>query len=193
MLKIGITGGIGSGKTTVCKLFETLGIPVYYADGRAKELMNTDMQLKALLQERFGATIYVDGQLNRNKLAALIFNNKENLQTVNGWVHPAVARDFEKWCHTQHAQYAMEESAILFEHNLAALFDKVILVTAPENLRIERVCRRDAVRAEAVRQRMNNQWSEEKKKRLADFIIHNDDENMLIPQILEIHRQLTTA
>lgn len=190
MLKIGLTGGIGSGKTTVCKLFETLGIPVYYTDERAKELMNTDLQLKALLQERFGTDLYTDGKLNRSSLSARIFNNQADLQAVNGWVHPAVAHDFEAWCGKQCAPYVLEETAILFEHNMASRFDKVIVVTAPEAVRIDRVCQRDAVAAEAVKQRISNQWSEERKMALADFIIHNDDESKLLPQVLEIHRML---
>ncbi|MDR0712768.1 MAG: dephospho-CoA kinase [Bacteroidales bacterium] len=191
MLKIGVTGGIGSGKTTVCGVFEILGIPVYYADNRAKELMNTDRQLKTLLQEHFGTDLYREGTLNRSLLSALIFNDKKRLRMVNGWVHPAVARDFEDWCCRQSAPYVVEEAAILFESGLSSRFDKMILVTAPEDIRMERVCRRDATRAEFVKARMSHQWAEEKKMELADFIIRNDDRHLLIPQIIRIHRQLS--
>ncbi|MDR1667299.1 MAG: dephospho-CoA kinase [Bacteroidales bacterium] len=190
MLTIGITGGIGSGKTTACTVFETLGAPVYYADTRAKELMNTDRHLKALLQEHFGTDIYQEGRLNRKQLSALIFNDEKRLQMVNGWVHPAVARDFESWLEEQSAPYVLEETAILFESGISSRFDKVILVTAPEDMRVERVCRRDAVPAATVKARMTHQWPEEKKTALADFIIYNDERHQLIPQIISIHKQL---
>ena len=190
MYKVGITGGIGSGKTSVCMVFETLGIPVYYADTRAKQLMNTDAELKAELERYFGKEIYHHGILDRSKLAEIIFDNPSALEKVNSWVHPAVARDFENWCTQQMSLYVLEEAAIIFESGLAQRFDKVILVTAPEPIRIERVCARDSVSPEAVRKRMNNQWREEKKIALADFIILNDHENMIIPQTLKIHMAL---
>jgi dephospho-CoA kinase len=193
MLKVGITGGIGSGKTTVCRLFETLGIPVYYADDRAKELMNCDPELKNLLQQHFGSDIYRDGKLDRPRLSNLIFNDRMHLQTVNRWVHPVVARDFELWCTRQTSPYVLEESAILFENSLASRFDKVILVTAPEIVRIERVCLRDPTDAASVRMRMNSQWSDGKKEEFADFIICNDNEHPLLPQIEEIHGKLKGA
>ncbi|MDR1673483.1 MAG: dephospho-CoA kinase [Bacteroidales bacterium] len=190
MLKIGVTGGIGSGKTTVCRLFETLGIPVYYADDRAKELMDTDPELKNLLQQHFGNDLYRNGKLDRPKLSEFIFNNRTQLQTVNGWVHPAVARDFELWCTRQTSPYVMEESAILFESNSAVRFDKIILVVAPEDMRIERVCLRDNIDSDSVRRRMSNQWSEKKKRELADFVICNDNKHALLPQVEEIHGKL---
>ena len=188
--KIGITGGIGSGKTTVCKVFETLGIPVYYADTRAKQLMNCDPALKASLAEYFGNEIYCGGELVRHRLADIIFNDKTALEKVNSWVHPAVAVDFEQWCARQTSQYVLEESAIIFECNLAHRFRKVILVTAPDNVRIERICARDGVTPEVVRQRMINQWPEEKKITLADYMIYNDKTHLITPQIMKIHRQL---
>jgi len=187
MYKVGITGGIGSGKTSVCKVFETLGIPAYYADTRAKQLMNTDAELKAELEGRFGEGIYADGTLNQGKLAEIVFNDPTALEKVNSWVHPAVARDFEYWCSQQTSPYVLEEAAIIFESGLAQRFDKVILVTAPEHVRIERVCARDHVSSEAVRKRMDNQWRDEKKIALADFIIHNDNIQPIIPQVLKIH------
>ena len=191
-MKVGITGGIGSGKTTVCKVFETLGIPVYYADMQAKQLMNTDPELKASIEEYFGSDIYHNGTLNRRKLADVIFNNKTALEKINSWVHPAVARDFDYWYTLQTSPYVLEEAAIIFESDIAPRFRKVILVTAPENLRIERVCARDGVIAEAVRERMTHQWSEEKKIALADYVIYNDNEHTIIPQVLETHKQLST-
>ena len=190
MLKIGITGGIGSGKTTVCSVFETLGIPVYYADQQAKQLMNTDPELKASIENYFGSDIYHKGTLHRHKLAELIFSNRDALEKVNGWVHPAVARDFENWCQQQSSPYVLEEAAIIFESNLAHRFEKVILVIAPEDLRIGRVCVRDSVAPETVRNRMANQWTEQKKMALSDYIIDNDRQRFLIPQVMKIHQQI---
>ena len=190
MIKVGITGGIGSGKTTVGKVFETLGISVYDADMQAKRLMNTDPELKAALKEYFGNDIYRDEVLERHKLAEIVFNDPIALEKVNAWVHPAVARDFEHWCTLQTSPYVIEEAAIIFESNLAHRFAKVILVTAPDDLRIKRVCARNDVAPEAVRKRMDRQWSEEKKMALADYIIYNDDLRLVIPQVVEIHRQL---
>ena len=169
-------------------VFETLGIPVYYADMRAKQLMNTDPELKAVLKEYFGNGIYYEGILNRRKLAEIIFNDPAALEKVNSWVHPAVARDFERWCTLQTSHYVLEEAAIIFESGMAQRFEKVILVTAPEHIRIERVCARDHVTPETVRKRMNNQWREERKIALADYIICNDDERLITPQVMEIHR-----
>ena len=191
MLKVGITGGIGSGKTKICRVYETLGVAVHYADTQAKLLMNTDPELKAALKDYFGNDIYHDDEtLNRPKLSEIIFNDPAALEKVNGWVHPAVVRDFEHWCTMQNSPYVLEESAIIFERNLAHLFEKVILVTAPENVRIKRVCIRDRLTPEVVKKRMANQWSDEKKMALADFIIYNDNLRLLTPQIMEIHRHL---
>jgi len=190
MYKVGITGGIGSGKTSVCKVFETLGIPVYYADTRAKQLMNTDIELKAELEGYFGKGIYVDEMLDRGKLAEIIFNDPASLEKVNYWVHPAVARDFECWCNLQTSQYVLEEAAIIFETGLAQRFDQIILVIAPEPVRIERVCTRDHVSPEIVRKRMDNQWQEDKKMALADYIIYNDNEQSIITQVIKIHKDI---
>ena len=190
MLLVGITGGIGSGKTTACKVFEALGIPVYYADARAKQLMDTDGELKSLLKGFFGNAIYHDGILDRRKMADIIFNDKNALEKVNSWVHPAVARDFEHWCTQQTAPYVLEEAAILFEKDMAHRFGRIILVTAPDSIRIERVCARDKVAPDTVRERMANQWPEEKKLALADYIIYNDNVRPITPQVMEIHRQL---
>jgi len=190
MLKVGVTGGIGSGKSTVCMIFETLGIPVYDADTRAKQLMNTDPELKTALKGYFGDGIFNDETLDRRQLADIIFNDPKALEMVNSWVHPAVASDFEHWCIQQTSPYVIEEAAIIFESGMAQRFDKVILVTAPERLRIERVCDRDQITPEFVRKRMDNQWSEEKKIALADYIINNDNEYLLIPQVMEIHHAI---
>ena len=190
MLKIGITGGIGSGKTTVCKLFKTLGIPVYEADTQAKLLMNTDPELKALLVNSFGDDMYREGMLERHKLAEIIFNDPIALEKVNSWVHPAVAKDFDRWCALQTAPYVLEEAAIIFESKIAYRFHKIILVTAPDELRIERVCVRDHADAETVRKRMAQQMPEEQKMALADFVIYNDHQRLITPQVMAIHKKL---
>jgi len=190
MLKVGITGGIGSGKTTVCMVFETLGIPVYYADKQAKLLMNNNTKLKSSIAEYFGKDIYSNDELNRRKLAEIVFNNKTALEKLNSLVHPAVAHDFECWLSKQKSHYVLEEAAIIFESNITHRFDKIILVTAPDQIRIERVCFRDSITPETVRERMNNQWSDDKKIALADYIIYNDNIRLLTHQILDIHKQL---
>ena len=190
-LTVGLTGGIGSGKTTVCKVFETLGIAVYDADTKAKWLMNNDPELKTALKGCFGNDIYLDeSTLDRRQLAEIIFNDPASLENVNGWVHPAVARDFERWRTLQTSPYVIEEAAIIFERNIAHRFAKLILVTAPDEVRIERVCARDRVTPETVRRRMANQWTEEKKKSLADYVIDNNHRHMITPQVMAIHREL---
>ena len=169
-----------------------MGIPVYDADTQAKQLMNTDPELKVALQSCFGDDIYRDGLLRRDQLAELIFNNRAAIEKVNSWVHPAVARDFEQWCARQTAPYVLEEAAIILECNLANRFERLILVTAPDDLRIKRVCARDHVTPETVRVRMNHQWPEEKKLALADYIIYNDRQHLITPQVLKVHRDLLT-
>ena len=191
MLQVGITGGIGSGKTKVCKVFETLGIAVYNADTQAKQLMNTDTELKAALKNYFGNDIYhKDGTVDRPKLAEIIFHDPASLEKTNSCVHPAVIRDFDNWCTMQKSPYVIEESAIIYETNIAHLFGKVIMVAAPENTRVMRVCIRDHVTPEIVQQRMANQWTDKKKITLADYVIYNDSLRLITPQVVEIHKQL---
>ena len=191
MLKIGITGGIGSGKTTVSKIFEVLGIPVYYADERAKVLMNTDEDIKHKIKELFGSKSYdATGNLNRKYLASIVFNSKDKLQQLNDIVHPEVKRDFERWLkqHEGKEDYVMKEAALLFETGGDKELDYTILVFAPEKLRIDRVIKRDNVDEESVLARMRNQLDEDKKFDLADLVILNDNEHLLIPQVLQLHR-----
>lgn len=191
MLKIGITGGIGSGKTTVCQIFETLGIPVYYADDRAKRLMTEDPILKRQIVELFGQEAYQkDGSLNRKHIADIVFNNKAQLARLNAAVHPAVGRDANAWHDAQNAPYTLREAALLFEAGSFRQMDKVITVTAPEEVRIARVMKRDQTTEEAVRARMDKQMPEAEKVERADFVIHNDGKHSLISQVLDIHRQL---
>ena len=188
--KIGITGGIGSGKTIVCKVFEILGVPVYYADAQAKRLMNTEPELIASISEYFGNDIYEDKTLARKKLAEIVFNDPAALKKLNSLVHPAVARDFEYWRSQQTSLYVLEEAAIIFESAIAHRFDRVILVTAPDDIRIKRVCARDNTTPDEAQKRMKNQLPEKTKITLADYIIYNDNIRMITPQVMEIHNSL---
>jgi dephospho-CoA kinase len=193
MLKIGITGGIGSGKTTICKIFETLNIPIYYADDRAKWLMTNDNTVKNAVIENFGDNAYLpDGQLDRAYIANIVFQNQAKLSVLNNIVHPAVQEDGENWF-SQHknAPYAIKEAALLVESGGYKHLDKLIVVTAPVALRIERVMQRDRASEADVRARMAKQMPEEEKVKFADFIIENDGEKLLLPQVLAIHRAIS--
>ena len=193
--RIGITGGIGSGKTTACRIFAALGIPVYYADDRAKWLMQNDPKLVAALKNAFGENTYDDqGLLNRSYLAEIVFNNKKQLNILNGLVHPAVREDGIRWDEQHQATpYTLREAALLYESGIDQLLDQVITVTAPENLRIQRVIERDGLSAEQVKARIDKQWPEEKKVGLADFVIHNDGRHSLIRQVYQIHQQVSKS
>lgn len=190
MKKIGITGGIGSGKTTVCEIFKLLGVPVFHADDEAKNLQNNDLHIRELLIKLFGKDIYFpDGLLDRKKLARLIFNDSEALAKVNSIIHPAVRKSFLKWSDNyQDADYILYEAAILLESGYASDFDRTILVLADEKVRIERVIRRDHVSEELVKQRINNQMPENKKIKMVDFIVENSNEKLLFPQIIELDK-----
>jgi dephospho-CoA kinase len=190
MLKAGLTGGIGSGKSTVAKVFEVLGIPVYYADDAAKRLMNEDENLKQQIIQHFGTETYIDGRLNRQHLSSLVFNNKEKLELLNSLVHPATIADAQIWFAAQTAPYLLKEAALLFESGTAEGLDKVIGVHAPETLRLKRVMDRDGVNAQEVKRRMNNQLSETIKMRLCDYVINNNEQQTVVPQVLQLHEQL---
>ncbi len=194
MLKVGITGGIGSGKTTVCRMFESLGVPVYYADDRAKWLMRHDAELVLSLKASFGEEVYFkNGQINRAYLSQLVFNDKTKLATLNGLVHPAVFKDAEAWQMDQakagHA-YSLKEAALLFESGSYKQLDKIIVVTAPQEIRIERVMQRDGVSAEQVLARIRNQMPQEEKEAKADFLIQNIFLKDLQAAVEEVHQQL---
>lgn len=195
MLKIGITGGIGSGKTTVCRIFEVLGIPVFYADKEAKSLMNTDEILVEGVKETFGQESYsAKGELNRKYLADIVFADDEELKKLNELVHPAVFRAFDAWIKKQQkAPYVIKEAALLFESGSYKVCDYSILVTSPLELKIQRVMQRDAVSREMVLARMSKQLSEEQKQPMADFILKNDEQLLVIPQVLELHRRFMEA
>lgn len=190
MLKIGLTGGIGSGKSTIAKVFEVLGIPVYYADKAAKELMNKNELLKQQLIFHFGENTYINGELNRKYLGKIVFSNKEKLELLNSLVHPATIADAAKWFQQQKAPYVIKEAALLFESGSAEGLDYVIGVAAPETIRIKRVTDRDAVDAAEVKKRMYNQLDETIKMKLCDFIIRNNEQEMILPQVLSLHKEL---
>ena len=175
MLKIGLTGGIGSGKSTIAKIIETLGYPVYISDSKASELINRDQS---------------DGNLDKKRLATIIFNDKEVIKQVNGIVHPAVTRDFITWCSAQRRPFLFFESAILFEAKLENLFDYIILISTDLETRVERVISRDATTREKVIERINNQMPDEIKQSKSNFVIYNNNDDKVIKQILSIIHQL---
>ena len=187
MKTVGITGGIGSGKTTVCKILSVFNIPVYYADARAKELYDEDIELKEKVIELLGKSVYTKDGLNRAEVAGKVFNDKILLQKLNAIVHPAVERDFQKWSKNfSDAGFVVKEAAILFENGGYKKMDYNVLITAPEQLRIQRVMKRDGVSSELVKERINNQWPDEEKIPLADFVIKCDEHNLVIPQVMEV-------
>ncbi len=188
MLKIGITGSIGSGKSTVAAIFAALGVPVYNADQRAKELMQSDKSLVHEIVLLFGKEAYDNnGELNRAFIASQVFNQKDLLAKLNALVHPAVFKDFDHWCLEQKSTYILKEAALMFESDSFKTLDKVIVVTAPDPMRIERTMLRDGITKEAVISRMQNQLSQTEKLARSDFEIKNDESEMLIPQVLKLH------
>jgi len=190
VLRVGLTGGIGSGKSTVAGIFEVLGIPVYYADDAAKKLMNENRALKEKIIEHFGEDAYKDGMLNRSYIGQQVFKNKEKLALLNSLVHPVTIRDGAEWMEQQITRYAIKEAALIFESGSQKDLDYVIGVSAPEQLRISRAVKRDNITAEAVLMRMKNQIAEEEKMKLCDFVIYNDEQQALLPQVLKLHGQL---
>jgi len=189
-LKIGLTGGIGSGKSTVAKIFEVLGIPVYYADDAAKRIMNQDEDLKTAIINQFGTASYKEGLLDRAFIASQVFDNKEKLASLNALTHPATIRDAERWMNEQKTAYAVKEAALIFESGSEKQLDYVIGVQSPVELRIQRTMARDAVSREEVLRRISNQMEETEKMKRCDFIIHNDEAQPILPQVLALHRNL---
>jgi dephospho-CoA kinase len=194
MLKAGLTGGIGSGKSTVCKIFSILGVPVYQADIAAKRLYDTDKELQNALKLLFGEQLYLSGNLDRRMLAGIIFSDKENLKKINELVHPAVKKDFLEYTAAlpEVTPYVIHEAAILYEAKIENMFDVVINVVAPENLKIERVLSREKTTEKDVKQRIASQWSDKLKIELSDYNIINDNRTPILPQILHIHKELTS-
>jgi dephospho-CoA kinase len=190
MLKVGITGGIGSGKTTVTRIFSLLGVPIYDADSAAKRLMNQDAVLKASIISTFGPQAYAHGTLDRTWLAAQVFNDPAKLAKLNSLVHPATIADAKAWMDRQTAPYTIKEAALLFESGSDKGLDKVIGVSAPESLRIQRVTEREHTSETEVRKRIDKQMPEAEKMGRCDFILQNDGKEMLIPQVIALHEKL---
>ncbi|NUM50382.1 MAG: dephospho-CoA kinase [Flavobacteriales bacterium] len=190
MIKVGVTGGIGSGKSMVCKIFETLQIPVFYADLVAKEIAVNDLQVVEQIKQNFGKNIYTSqGELNRKILSEIVFNSESKLQLLNQIIHPAVAKAFNNFENkNNNAPYIVKEAAILIESGAYKNIDKIIVITAPLKQRIERVMKRDGVLEQDVLQRISKQFPEEKLIQFAHFVVNNKDGAMLLPQIIEIHR-----
>ena len=188
--RVGITGGIGSGKTTVCKVFETLGIPVFYSDVASKKILNENRELHGFLVEAFGEEVLNEEGVNKEVLASHVFGDKKKLNLLNSKIHPLVRDAFDAWTAQQNAPYVLNEAAILFETGAYKKLDQSILVTAPIDLKIARVSNRDRVTKEQVVARMNNQWKDAEKEPLADFIIVNDEQDSVITQVLAIHQKL---
>lgn len=190
-IKVGITGGIGVGKSYVAKIFKTMGIPVYDADTEAKKLMKSHPDIKENLIREFGENTYTkEGELDNKYLAKLVFDNTEKLNKLNAIVHPVVIQHGRDWGERQKTEYSLKEAALLFESGSYKELDYTILVTAPIDVRIARVMGRDGVDREAVLQRMAKQMPEDEKATLADFTVANDGVSALLPQIMEIHKKL---
>lgn len=190
MLKVGITGGIGSGKTTVCQVFHTLGIPVFYADEAARQLMETDPVLVRHITSLFGPEAYTAGRLNRPHIASVAFQQPDKLQQLNAITHPATIQYAQNWMEKQEAPYVIKEAAIFFESGSYADMDVMIGVYAPEQVRLQRAMKRDGATREKITARMAQQMNEEEKMKRCDYVIINDDHQAIIPQVLRLHQLL---
>lgn len=191
MKRIGLTGNIGTGKTTIARVFEVLGVKVYHADIQARAMLDSDA-VKLQIATFFGNKVITPmNQVDRKVLANIVFNDKKKLAWLNDLIHPLVEEDFKLWCEIhKNEHYILHEAAILFESGFIRLFDGTIMVSAPENLCIERVMARDNISKEMVLDRMHNQWPQEKKMKLSQYVVVNDEYSMVIPQILTIHSAL---
>lgn len=187
---VGITGGIGSGKSTVSSIIKVLGYSVYNSDSRSHELVNSDSRIVWSIKNMFGDELYQRGVLDRKALAAIVFKDRSKLKALNEVIHPAVSDDFIAWKHAQQSKLLFKEAAILFESGAYRMVDSIILVKAPELIRIDRVMRRDGVEESLVKERISNQWSDEEKEKLSDYIISADDKHLVIPQVLNIIAKL---
>ena len=190
MVRIGLTGGIGSGKSTVAQIFEVLGIPVYYADISAKKLMNEHAELRSAITTIFGEQAYVNNLLDRKYISSIVFSDPAKLQQLNALVHPATKKDGEAWMQQQTSPYAIHEAALIFEAKVSDRLDLVIGVSSPIELRIKRAMGRDKINRDEVLKRMDQQLDEGLKMSKCDFVLMNNEQQLLIPQILELHQKL---
>ncbi|MFJ1321763.1 dephospho-CoA kinase [Capnocytophaga canis] len=190
MMVVGLTGGIGSGKTTIARMFQDLGIPVYISDIEAQKVIETDPVVKRRIIKEFGELAYIDGKYNRRYIADIVFNDKHRLQKLNNIVHPALALHFQRWKDMQKSLYIIKEAAILFESGAYKQCDYIITVTAPEQERIRRVVERDQVTEKLVRERMRNQWTDEERIKLSDEVVDNINIQVSLLKVKEIHSKL---
>jgi len=193
MIKVGLTGGIGSGKSTVAKIFRTIGIPVIDADIVAKTIMESDEELIRAIKTAFGEQAYIGKKLNRKYIANIVFNDDNQLEILNGLTHPATIKAAEDWMQQQNSHYCIKEAALLFEAGTADTLDFIIGVNAPDAVRIRRIMQRDGVTRQDVLARMDKQIVQETKMWLCDFVINNDEQQLLIPQVLEVHNKILVS
>ena len=190
VLRVGLTGGIGSGKSTVARIFEVLGIPVYYADIAAKRLMNEDAALRSAITDLFGREAYSNNILDRKYISSIVFSEPSKLALLNSLVHPATKKDAEAWMQQQTVPYAIHEAALIFEAKVSERLDQVIGVSSPLELRIKRAMERDKVGRDEILKRMRQQLDEDLKMSKCDFVLINDEQHLLIPQVLDLHEKL---
>lgn len=193
MLKVGLTGGIGSGKSIVARVFGLLGVPVFEADAAGRQLLAEDPAVRAAIQERFGEAVVHHGTVDRKALAAVVFQDPQALADLNAIVHPAVRQAFRQWAEQQNAPYVLMEAAILAETGGHKAFDRVVVVSAPEPVRLKRVMARDRVTEAEVKARIRNQASEEDRLAIADHVIVNNEQQLVVPQVLQVHQALSHA
>jgi len=189
-LKLGVTGGIGSGKTTVCRVFTVLGIPVYSADEEARKIQESDRELMDKINRLAGKDLYTTGKLDRPELARLIFNNRDLLEKVNSLIHPVVSRNFKRWVTEQNSPYCIMEAAILFESGAYRIMDKILTVVTPMEERIDRLVKGNKLTREQVMERIRNQIDDESRIKQSDYIIFNSENDMIIPVILGVHKEM---
>ena len=188
---VGITGGMGSGKTTVCRIFERLGVPVFYADDEAKKILFEDKAVFKKVRDTLGPGILTDGKPDKKKIAAEVFSDDKKLKALNAVIHPAVQKKFSSWCKIKkNEKYVLKEAAILFESGSHKECDLIITVSAPEHIRIDRAGRRDKLSAQEIKKRMEKQLPEEERNTRSDFVIINDNEQLVIPQVIKIHEKI---
>lgn len=186
-IRIGVTGGIGSGKSLVCKVFEVLGIPVYYSDDESRKLIDGDPMIIEQVSTLFGSHLYAGGSLDRKALAAVVFSDGEKLDRLNAVIHPRVKEHFLAWCAMQSSPYVIKEAAIMFESGAYKDLDYMVTVSAPLELRIKRVMERDGLAAEEIRQRIGRQLTDEEREKRSDFVLLNDGSRLLLPRIVDLH------
>jgi dephospho-CoA kinase len=189
-IRLGVTGGIGSGKSSVCRVFNVLGIPVFYSDSEAKAIMNNDLSVRSKINAIAGKDLFLNGNLDREELAKIIFNDEELLRRVNALIHPLVFQNFIQWTDMQTAPYVIMEAAILFESGASELVDKVLTVVAPLDQRIERTVKGNQLTREQVMDRIRNQMDDDVRVKNSDYIIYNSENDMIIPSVLRIHGDL---